>query len=285
MIRRILFAVCASAILFAGSVSARSANATGGLVFPVPDGWHVQPDTAVYGPENLWEYIDGAADLFVSYSFEQLDCATYRSPSGGEVRAEVYRHADPVNAYGMYSQERSPENAAAAVGTEGYADAGMLNVVMGKWYLKLSAVPQVSGEELLSLARAFDAAFGLPRGLPGEFAPLPREHRVARSEQFIARDFLGYGFLAKVCLARYGDADGPQVFLVRAGSPAAADQLRASFLRVTGVTATSGAASVTQIVDPHHGPLDLIVRGGDVFGIVGWGKNEILRQALLKKLQ
>jgi hypothetical protein len=281
----LLIVTVVSVILDAGAVPARCGNGADAFVFPVPDGWHVQPDSAVYGPQNLWEYIDGAADLFVSYSFEQLDCATYRSPSGGEVRAEVYRHADALNAYGMYSQERSPENAPVATGTEGYADPGMLNVVIGRWYLKLSAAPAVSGDDLLRIAGAFDAALGSPRGLPKEFAPLPSEQRVARSEQFIARDFLGYGFLANVCLARFGEADGPQVFVISTGTREAAERIRTSFLRVTGVTAKSGGSSVTHVLDPHQGPIDLIVRGGDVFGVVGWGRNESLRQSLLKKLQ
>jgi hypothetical protein len=285
MKRLLLIVVCACAVLSVGTAPASCDNSTAAFVFPVPDGWHVQPDSAVYGPQNLWEYIDGAADLFVSYSFERLECATYRTPSGAEVRAELYRHADAVNAYGMYSQERSPENASVATGTEGYADAGMLNVVIGPWYLKLSAAPTVSGDELFRLAVAFDTALGSPRGLPKEFDALPSEHRVPRSEQFIARDFLGYGFLANVCLARFGDADGPQVFVIKAASPEAVEKILTSFVRVSRGAGKASGSAVTHVADPHQGPVDLIARGETLFGIIGWGKNEPLRQALLKKLQ
>lgn len=255
------------------------------LTFPVPDGWSVQPDTAVYGPDNLWEYIDGAADLFVLYGFEELRSATYRTRGGDEVRVEVYRHATSADAYGMYSQERAPENGAVDAGTEGCADVGMLNIVFGRWYLKVSAPPSVSQDTLMQLARAFDRLFGTPRGLPPEFSVLPADGRVPRSEQYIARDFLGYSFLSRVFLARYGGAEGPQVFLIRCPSSDVAGRLRSALLNVAGSTNAPAGAFTTHIIDPHHGAMDLVVRGADIYGILGCGKNEPLRLELLKKLQ
>ncbi len=277
--------VCALSVLVVLTAPALAGGGTPTFAFPVPAGWHMQADTAAYGPENLWEYIDGAADLFVSYGFEELRCATYRSPAGEEIRAEVYRHADPANAYGMYSQERSPENAPVRTGTEGCADAGMMNVVIGRWYVKLSAGASVGTGDLLTIAQALDAALGSPRGLPLEFGLLPAAGRIARSEQYIARDFLGYGFLAKVFLARYGDGEGAQVFVMRTPSPAAAGRVCASFLKVAGIAEAPAASGPLHFTDPHHGPIDLIVRGADVFGIIGCGKNAPLRDNLLKKLQ
>ena len=272
-------------VLLTGVVTTWCDGGGARMTFPVPDGWSVQPDTAVYGPENLWEYIDGAADLFVLYGFEELQSATYRTPAGDEVRVEVYRHATAADAYGMYSQERAPENAAVDAGTEGCADAGMLNIVFGRWYLKVSAPPSVGQDTVMQLARAFDRLFGSPRGLPPEFSVLPADGRVPRSEQYIARDFLGYSFLVRVFLARYGNGEGPQIFLIRNPSPDAAERVRSALLRVEGSAHTQAGPSTTHIIDPHHGAMDLVVRGSDILGALGYGKNETLRLELLKKLQ
>ena len=272
-------------MVLTGAIPVRSEGGGDGFVFPVPGGWAMQVDTAVYGPDNLWEYINGAADLFVTYGFEELHCATYRTASGDEVRAEVYRHASAVDAYGMYSQERSPENAAVELGSEGCADAGMVNIVFGRWYLKMSALPAVGREEMMHLARAFDRTLGSPRGLPPEFSSLPSAGRAPRSEQYIARDFLGYGFLNRAFLARYGDGDGARIFLLRTASAEAAETVRESLVRVAGGKGTPAGPSTTHLVNPHHGAMDLVVRGADVFGVLGYGKNESLRLELLKKLQ
>ncbi len=276
-----LLALC----VLPGAVTARCGDDDARIAFPVPGGWSVQPDTAVYGPENLWEYINGAADLFVLYGFEELRSATYRTPGGDDVRAELYRHATVADAYGMYSQERAPENRAVEVGTEGCADAGMLNIVFGRWYLKVSAPPAVGHEDLMQLARSFDRVFGSPRGLPSEFGMLPAEGRVPRSEQYVARDFLGYGFLSRAYLARYENGDGPQVFLIRTASPDAADRVRTSLLRVAGSTNAPEGPFATHVIDPHHGAMDIMVRGSDILGVFGYGKNETLRLKILKKLQ
>ena len=264
-----------------------SNSATAGDVFsfPVPSGWIVQTDTSTYGPDNLWEYIDGAADLFVSYGFKHLQCATYRNPAGGEIRAEAYRHSSATQAYGMYSQERSPENAPVNIGNEGCADEGMVNVVLGNWYLKLSSSPPVTKEEMLVVARAIDTVLGSPRGLPEGFALLPAPGRILRSEQYIARDFLGYGFLSNVFLARYGAAEGCQMFVVRTASPEAARVALESFIRKATTSGPGISSGIVHIVDPHHGPVDVAVRGADLFGIVGAGNDDATYRTLLKNLQ
>jgi hypothetical protein len=280
---RLLFATSLVALL----CTHRSAAGTGPdvLVFPAPTGWTVQPDSAMYGPDNLWEYIDGAADLFVSYGFKRLQCATYRTPAGAEVRAEAYRHASATQAYGMYSQERSPENAPVHIGIEGCADEGMVNVVLGSWYLKVSGSVPATREDLLIVAKAIDSVLGSPRGLPEGFSLLPPGQRIARSEQYIARDFLGYGFLANVFLARYGEGEGCQMFVVRTASPDAARRACESLVR-NGTTSGPGVApSITHIIDPHHGPMDVAIRGADLFGVMGCSKNEVTYHTLLKNLQ
>jgi hypothetical protein len=255
------------------------------LVFPVPAGWTVQSDSMTYGPDNLWEYIDGAADLFVSYGFKRLQCATYRTHAGAEVRAEAYRHASATQAYGMYSQERSPENAPVNIGIEGCADEGMVNVVLGNWYLKLSGSLPATKGDLLIVAKVIDSVLGSPRGLPEGFSLLPSDRRVQRSEQYIARDFLGYGFLTNVFLARYGDGDGCQMFVVRTASPEAAHAALESFRRKATTSGPGVSSSITHIVDPHHGPVDVAIHGSDLFGVLGCGINDSSYHSLLKNLQ
>ena len=48
-----------------------------------------------YGPENLYEYIDGASDLFLAYGFKELTLVHYKYPSNAEVTLELYDQGSP----------------------------------------------------------------------------------------------------------------------------------------------------------------------------------------------
>ena len=257
-----------------------------GTRFPKVEGWILIRDTTEYSPETLWEYINGAADLFVSYGFENLAVAYYRMPAGKEIRAELYRHASRQDAYGMYSQERAPENAAAPHGVEACMDEGMLNFVSGRWYVKLSAneVSDIVQRGMHRVAAAIDSALEQPHELPEGFALLPQTGRIHRSEQYIARDFLGYGFLTGAYVASYGSQDGCRVFAVPLASPELARTALESFLRVAPQANRDQADKIIRVEDPHHGPVDLVVRGSVLMGVVGCPGGESLRASLLKNL-
>ena len=73
----------------------------GTIAFPELDGWS-QPDTPqLYSPENLYEFIDGAADLYLSYEFQEVSVADYRGAGKAAVTVEIYRHSTPTQAFGI----------------------------------------------------------------------------------------------------------------------------------------------------------------------------------------
>ena len=66
-------------------------------LFPEIPGWNVNVENEVYDANNLWDIIDGAADLFLEYSFIDLHTARYINADSVEVRVEVYRHNSPIH--------------------------------------------------------------------------------------------------------------------------------------------------------------------------------------------
>jgi hypothetical protein len=255
-------------------------------LFPNVPGWTLLPDSTVYTPGTLWEYINGAADLFLSYQFQDLHIAYYRTSPEIEIRAEVYRHASGEDAYGMYSQERSPENAAMPFGAEGYADVGMLNFVAGPWYVKISSnqTDDQSQSGLRLVAGAIDSLLNQPHRLPAGFDLLPGDNRVPRSEQYVARDFLGYGFLSGAYLANYGTGSACQVFILPKEDSVLATSAYDAFLRVANSVDRDESDPFVRLHNPHHGPIDLVLRGNILAGIVGCPDTRTLRIALLKTL-
>src|SRR3972149_9613743 len=77
----------------------RIAGAEGkAFVFPEVKGWKQAGKPQAFSPETLYEYIDGAADLYLKYEFQELKVAEYRNDRKASVTVEIYRHKTPNEA-------------------------------------------------------------------------------------------------------------------------------------------------------------------------------------------
>ena len=70
--------------------------------------WKLLEPVRTFGPDNLYEEIDGEAELFLPYGMDRLTVAVLGRPArpGSEVRLELFRMASPRDAYGIWSQYR-----------------------------------------------------------------------------------------------------------------------------------------------------------------------------------
>jgi len=174
------------------------------LLFPHIDGWKLEINEEVYNANNLWDIIDGAADLYLEYSFEDLHIARYYSDNT-EVKVELYRFKSPLNAFGMYSQEKDLNYKFVDIGINGYIDNEILNFVSGVYYIKLYAYQTNSETQsnLLLIAKKIDEHLKQNNSLPEIYNVFPKEYLIKNSEQYISRNFLGYSFLNSVALVLY----------------------------------------------------------------------------------
>jgi hypothetical protein len=187
-------------------------------LFPKIEGWKISDGPTRYTPETLFEYIDGGAESFLQFDFQDLASATYaengvrrgknrtppRAPRNidgspgaarAEIRVDIYHHRDAMRAFGIYTQERPAGTTPLPVGIEGYAGPDYLEFVVGPYYVKMV---QSDGKEA-SVLRLFadKVAAGLPgtREAPAVLKCFPERGKRARAEKLTARDFLGHPFL------------------------------------------------------------------------------------------
>jgi len=74
-------------------------------------GWEMVSQPENFGPENLWDYINGQAEFYLNYGFLRVDTAEYRAESGTpSVVVEVYQMASSEEAFGIYAAERNPDD-------------------------------------------------------------------------------------------------------------------------------------------------------------------------------
>ena len=171
--------------------------------FPQVQGWKLSAAPTQYTPDNLFEYIDGGADAFLQFDFEELLTASYVNAQKVEVTVDLYRHRNAARAFGMYTQERPAGSTTLPVGIEGNAGPDHLEFVAGPVYVKLA---QAGGKETPFLRLFADAiAARLPgtREAPFVLKCFPDKGRRPRAEKLTARDFLGHAFLHDAAVVPY----------------------------------------------------------------------------------
>jgi len=239
-------------------------------LFPQVDGWKLEISETVYKPDNLWDLIDGAADLFLEYNFVDLHLGRYYRAPNLEIKVELYRHATPVDAFGMYSQERYPDYHFVDLGVQGYIEKGVVNFLSGSYYVKITSVQAGSEvqDALLAIAQKVEPNLKQPRTWPALLEAFPIQGKQAQSEQYIARSFLGYSFLNKVFMASYDDGAPFKSFVIqREGREEIGKMLEEYKKALQGERVTSREGGFYEIQDPHNGRLDLLWRENLLCGI------------------
>ena len=192
------------------AASALTASCGGGPAgFPAVEGWTKEAEVRAYPAENLWEYIDGAAELFVEYGVRTCT-TTDLAADGTSVTVDLYEMPSPLAALGVFKRESTGADlqltgATAASVSPPYQAL----MVKGSTYAKVNVY---EGELTESVGRQL--LEGLAAALPGEavvppeFSLLPEQGKVAGSEGYEPGSFLGLEELADCVHADYEGTAG-----------------------------------------------------------------------------
>jgi hypothetical protein len=114
----------------------------------------VKEKVALYDEKGLFDYIDGAAPIFIDRHFRKLGAAEMSTPEGSDLVCDVYDMATAENASAIFSAEKS----ATAKVVEGWPDAisGPMSFVFhhNRYYTKLTAFDAKAEAALPQVARA-----------------------------------------------------------------------------------------------------------------------------------
>jgi len=110
------------------------------------EGWRRDGERLVYHAENLWEYINGAAENFLTYEFQSVTVQDYLSDTGKGLKVEIYDHANPLMAFGIYSQFRGEGLIRYELGNDAVGDAYSLHFWKGSYYVRINVFEE--SEEL-----------------------------------------------------------------------------------------------------------------------------------------
>jgi len=160
--------------------------------------WSLVNEAQNYFSETLYEYINGAAEIYLAYDFKQLIVGEYKKEKSDiSVTVEIYDMGNEKNAFGIYSAERFQDNTFISLGTQGYIEDGSLNFLAGKYYVKLLCFEcNGKSEEYLKLfGQQICQKFKKKGQWPSLLDVFSKEGVIPNSEKFILKNFLGYRFL------------------------------------------------------------------------------------------
>lgn len=190
------------------------------LRFPLLSGFKIKTDYPVFTPENLYDFIDGAADNYLSYGFAELHVAEYKK--GREViKAEIYKHISHILAFGIYSSERSPSFRFLNIGSQGYNTDGSINFFKGNYYVKIRTYSRKEKTLLAleSLAGKIAVMLDGDTEMPSQLSLFPSEGRNKNEEMYIAESVLGHSFLNNAFRANYSSGtDNFSMYMINSGS-------------------------------------------------------------------
>ena len=128
------------------------------------EGWTLVGPAERVEPKAIFDYMDGAGELYIGYRFKSLDVYEYKSPSQDGILVELYWMETSDDAWGLLSGDWGGENVQLnpATGHEGSGEvralygAGLLRLWTGGLYARVLSYQETetSKRAVLALGRA-----------------------------------------------------------------------------------------------------------------------------------
>lgn len=239
-----------------------------------PEGFAQKGPVERYTEANLYEKINGRSELFHSYDVAGMSFVTFSRADDPARFLDVFLFdmTTPLNAFGVYSVERSTGSEPLAIGDGGDRNGADLFFRKGRYYA--SILTSGPDEEVQRAALAL--AGQLAKRLKGEaaeiwgLAMLPAKNRIDDTVHYLMVDALGLDFLTNTFTAHYRDGEAEfTAFVARCKSADHAAEVLAryrAYLEQDGSNAEQAAikgATVT-FADVGGGDFDGVCQVGDV---------------------
>lgn len=189
--------------------------------------WSVQSPDQVYDPESIYEYLNGGAELYLSYTFRSLLNRTYTRPGQADIIVDIFDMGHSGDAFGAFSHSRESVRADYGQGSEYYE--GFLLFWRDHYLVSIVASPETEASQkaIHLLAGSVSDSIGRDGSLPAVLNRLPdaglnessiryfRNYIWMNTHYFIAdENILGIDDNTEAVVATYGEGPHRQILLL-----------------------------------------------------------------------
>jgi hypothetical protein len=159
-------------------------------------GWTASPaEDQVFNPETIFDYIDGAGEVYRSYNFRTLLSRRFRRDGAGDLVADLFDMGSSRDAFGVFTHDLDGEDAGLGQGSN--YKGGLLSLWRDKVFVSLYAEEETAEAKaaLLAVGAAVVGAVGRDGPPPELLDLLPGEFRHPRSVRYFhTHHVLNYHF-------------------------------------------------------------------------------------------
>lgn len=152
--------------------------------------WSASGEDAVYGRETLYDYMNGGAEVYLSYDFREVWTRRFTGPGDEEISLDVYDMGSAAEAFGVFST--SIEDPDVGIGQGSEFGAGLLKFWKGPYFVSVvnMGIDEANDAVLLDIGRAVDAAIGSTGPEPELVGVLPQVGLNDRATAFFHSDVI-----------------------------------------------------------------------------------------------
>jgi len=249
------------------------------VLAPFSAEWALKEKPVLYDRDNLFDHINGEAEIYFPYGFELLASGTYASRKNPElwIVADIYRMGSALDAFGIYSNYRRPDSEFVKTGAEGFVSPSQMLFYQDRYFVRIQVTgdSEVDKKTLLDCGKAISGRLPAVSKMPPELEIFSVPEIVPKSERYIAKSLLGYDFFRRGLIADAKGGGGKfQVFVITEDSPGAASRAfesYAAYLRSEGKETRIGHSpgrEVLESVDPLYGKVHVEQEGRRLLGAV-----------------
>jgi len=176
------------------------------LIAPIP-GLAPFDKPESYGPDTLWEKINGQAEFYLPAGFERLKSQLFVVADNADMFIEVniYDMGNLVNAFSVFSLQQRDDAMPIDVTPMAYQTENATYFVHGQYYVEIiSMVPLGARMTMLSqMARQFVKDTPVQSAEIQELMLFPKEYQIKGSTTMIPKDAFGFDGLDQVFTVAY----------------------------------------------------------------------------------
>ncbi len=157
------------------------------------DGWVKSGEMEVYDRNNLFDYMDGGAELYLAYDFQKLVVQRYSSGStdaskGNSITVEIYQMNSSPDAYGLFSFDQEGEM--VELGQKGVYGYGLLKFWKDRYLVRILGSQPDLRETILRLGGDVDEKIRGEGALPELLSKIPKDDLIPNSDHFFHKQIL-----------------------------------------------------------------------------------------------
>lgn len=137
--------------------------------------WKIKDQDKVYNRETLFDYINGGAELYLTYDFQEVFSRRFAGPEENEIFLDIYDMSSSAEAFGIFSSECECEEVGIGQGSE--YGGGLLRFWQDRFFVSILAFSddQVTKTAILELGKTVSQAIGSTGPEPALLRSLPEK--------------------------------------------------------------------------------------------------------------